>query len=85
MVIDSSAIIAFLRSEPEAVEIEALLDRTADLRMSAFSVFESRVVLYVRFGPQGSAGLVLLLAKAGVLVEPFDVESLLHCIAITSE
>jgi ribonuclease VapC len=74
MVIDTSAIIAFLRSEPEADEIEDLLDQSADLRMSAFTALECRVVLHTRFGPHAAADFDLLVVKAGILVEPFDAE-----------
>ena len=74
MVIDTSAIIAFLRAEPEADDIEALLDRTAGLLMSAFTAFECRVVLHTRFGPQASTGFDLLLVRAGIVLQPFDAE-----------
>jgi ribonuclease VapC len=74
MVIDTSAIIAYLRSEPEAEAIESLLDRTADLRMSAFTALECRVVLHCRYGPRAAADFDLLVAKAGIRIEPFDDE-----------
>jgi len=74
MVIDSSAIIAFLRSEPEADAIEASLAAAPELWISAFTSLECRIVLFVRFGPWAAADFELLLAKLGVHVEPFDKE-----------
>ena len=74
MVIDTSAIIAFLRSEPEADAIEELLDTSPDLRMSSFTAFECRVVLHVRFGSRAAADFDLLLAKAEITLDPFDAE-----------
>ena len=74
MVIDTSAIIAFLRGEPEAETIEELLDSTAGSLMSAFTAFECRVVLHTRFGARAAADFDLLLVKAGISVEPFDDE-----------
>ena len=74
MVIDTSAIIAFLRNEPEAGAIEELLDSTPNAMMSAFTAFECRVVLHTRFGSRASADFDLVLAKAGIFVEPFDDE-----------
>lgn len=74
MVIDTSAVVAYLRNEPEANAIETILDEAPELRMSAFTVFECRTVLRLRFGPSAAADFELLLAKAGVLVAPFDTE-----------
>lgn len=72
MVIDTSAILAFLRGEPEADAIEALLAESADAAMSAFSVLEARVVLLARFGDHAAAELELLISKAEIKVVPFD-------------
>jgi ribonuclease VapC len=74
MVIDTSAIVAFLRSEPEADAIEELLDQEPRLRMSTFSALEARVVLGRRFGPRAVAEFEVLLVKAGVELVAFDAE-----------
>lgn len=65
MVLDSSAVIAWLRAEPEA---DAIV--TAPLLfMSAFNVFETKTVISLRF-PGAS------LSKFGVLLENLDVRIL---------
>lgn len=74
MVIDTSAIVAFLRSEAEADAIEELLDREPRLRMSTFSALQARVVLGRRFGPRAVAELEVLLVRAGIELVPFDAE-----------
>lgn len=74
MVLDTSAVIAFLCGEPEADRIEDVLDGAPELHMSAFNAFECRTVLHVRFGPRAAADFELFLFRAGVVVEPFDVE-----------
>lgn len=72
IVVDTSAMVAFLRSEPEAEAIEELLDSDSELRMSAFNVLETKVVLRTRFGAHAASDFELLLAKADIAVEPFD-------------
>jgi len=74
MVIDTSAVVAFLRSEPEADAIEEVLVNTVTLSMSAFSALESRVVLHRRFGPRAVADFDLLVSKAGIEIVAFDAE-----------
>ena len=74
MVIDTSAVIAFLRSEPEADRVEALLERAPELRMSAFTAFECRTVLHLRFGVRAATDFEAFLARAEVVVDPFDAE-----------
>jgi len=74
MVIDTSAVVAFLQSEPEADRIEQVLEHASELHMSAFNAFECRTVLYVRYGARGAADFELFLARAGIVVEPFDAE-----------
>lgn len=74
MVIDSSAIIAWMRNEPEADRIEDALDSVARLRMSAFNVFECRGVLLRRFGEAAVGEFDVLLMRLGVAIEPFGEE-----------
>ena len=74
LVIDTSAIVAFLRSEPEADAIETVLAEADEIHVSAFTVFEARVVLARRFGPHASADFELLLAKLQAEIAPFDAE-----------
>ena len=72
MVVDTSAIIAFLRGEPEADRIETRLDEATELRMSAFNAFECRAVLLRRFGESAVGDFDLLVVRAGIVLDPFD-------------
>ena len=74
MVVDTSAVIAFLRGEAGADRIEILLDETSELRMSAFNAFECRVVLLRRFGESAVGDFDLLVVRAGVILNPFDAD-----------
>jgi ribonuclease VapC len=72
MVLDSSAIIAWLRDEPEAVAIEHLLTADSDCHVSAVTVFECRTVVCGRFGLQVLGELDRFLGRIDALVHPFD-------------
>jgi ribonuclease VapC len=71
MVLDSSAVIAWIRAEPEADAIRDALLEAPLLFMSAFNVFETRTVLSRQF--RGSfAQFEVLLENLNVRVLPFD-------------
>jgi ribonuclease VapC len=73
IVVDTSAIIAMLLGEAEAFQYENLLAAASDVRMSAVTDYETRVVLR----PRGRAMINrydALLAEIGVSIVPFDQE-----------
>jgi ribonuclease VapC len=72
MVIDTSAVIAFLRDEPEAAAIERAIAAAHTVRMSAITAFECRIVALRQFGQAMLDGFEVLLAKAGARIDPFD-------------
>jgi ribonuclease VapC len=72
MVLDSSAVIAWLRSEPEAVAIERLLAANSECHASAVTVFECRTVVWGRFGLHVLGELDRFLARTDPVVHPFD-------------
>lgn len=72
MVIDSSAILAHLYAEPEALAIEAALDHAEQRVMSAVSVLECRIGLQRRLGPGAVARFDYLIQAAEFEVAPFD-------------
>jgi ribonuclease VapC len=72
IVVDTSAVIAYLRSEPEAASVEGVLTSGDELAMSAVSAFETRIVLGARFGPSVVQSFELFLVRAAVAVHPFD-------------
>src|SRR4051794_40179911 len=74
MVIDTSAMIAFLRDEPEAAAIEDAIS-TAEIRaVSAFTIFEARTVTLRRFGMPTLGELEGFLARIRPEVHAFDAD-----------
>lgn len=74
MVIDTSAVVASLNAEPDADRFRAALKSAAECVMSAFTVFECRTVLGMRFGDAKLREFELLLAKLPVRIVPFDAD-----------
>ncbi len=72
MVIDGSAIVAFLRGEREADRIEALLDDAPACHISAYTVVECRALLLARFGEDMLREFDKLIERAGMVIRPFD-------------
>lgn len=70
MVIDTSALIALLGMEAEAPRLAAAIEADATRLISAASVVEAALVIESRHGPDGGRELDLLIAKAGLSVEP---------------
>ena len=73
IVVDTSAIIAMLLGEAEAAQYANLLADAADVRMSAVTDYETRVVLRPR-GPAMIVRYDALLAEIGISIVPFDQE-----------
>ncbi len=74
MVIDTSALVALLGMEAEAARLAAAIEADATRLISAASVVEAALVIEARFGPAGGRELDLLIAKAGLSVEPVTAE-----------
>ena len=70
MVIDTSALIALLGMEPEAARLAAAIEADGTRLISAATILEAAVVIESRYGPDGGRELDLLVAKAGLSVEP---------------
>ena len=73
IVVDTSVIIAMLLGEAEAVQYRDLLAAAADIRMSAVTDYETRVVLRPR-GPAMIERYDALLAEIGISIVAFDQE-----------
>ena len=69
MIVDTSALIAMLREEPEAEEFRDRLLDAANVRISAGTLVEARIVAA---RTDNDAELSRLLATAAVDVVPFD-------------
>jgi ribonuclease VapC len=74
MVIDTSALIAFLEDEPEASRIATALTSGAALRVSTATVLEAGIVVEARRGEHGGRELDLLLHRLGVEQVPVTAE-----------
>lgn len=74
MVIDTSAIIAILRAEPEAPRLAARIERAVARRISAASYVEIGAVMDGSHDPIVSRRMDELLDAIGAIVEPVSVE-----------
>ena len=74
MVIDTSAIIAILLKEPEAVAFSMFISNDARLLMSAVSALEAAIVIEAKKGEAGGRELDLLLHRSQIEIVPMNVE-----------
>lgn len=74
MIVDTSALVALLRKEPEALAIRDAMAEAAQRFISAFTLFEARTVLWGRHGPAMLHELQELLDAWGPEVRAFDAE-----------
>ncbi len=74
MIVDSSAIVAILKDEPEAPSFAAaLVQPGVPKRMSAANWLESAMVIDAAQDPVVSARFDALIAAAGIAVEPVSI------------
>lgn len=69
MILDSSAVLAILRAEPEAPDFARRLEMASVCRLSAANFVEAAIVIDSRRNPIASRKFDDLLAKAGVQIE----------------
>ena len=74
MVIDSSALLATLREEPERRKFNEAIEMADSRRMSAVTFVESSMVVESRFGAEGVRDLDRLIERAEVEIVPVDVQ-----------
>ena len=77
MILDTSAVIAILRLEPEAVEFARIIERTSQPRMSAVSYVEAGAVIDGSKDPVASRRFDELIEAAQVVIEPVTEEQAL--------
>lgn len=70
MIIDTSAIVAILRSEPDARVFASAIENAADRRISAVNFVESAVVIDVSRNPIASRRLDDFFRVAQIVIEP---------------
>ncbi len=76
MVIDTSAVLAILFGEREAVRFASMIDADPTRIMSSASVLEASMVAGARKGPSGERELDMLLLKSGIETIAFNEEQL---------
>lgn len=74
MVLDTSAIIAILRDEPERRQFNEAIESAQTRSLSTASFVECSMILESRYGADGVRDLDLLIAKANVIQMPVDEE-----------
>jgi ribonuclease VapC len=72
VIIDSSALIAILLAEPEALACAEAIESAADRRISAVNYVEAAVVIDGRGDPIASGRFDDLLREASIAIEPVD-------------
>ena len=74
MIVDSSALIAILTDEPDALTLSQILDLPAIVRVSTASYLETSIVLDKHRDPVLSAKLDGLIESAKIVIEPVTPE-----------
>jgi ribonuclease VapC len=76
IVVDTSAVYAILRAEPDSTLFKEALSRATELFISSLSVFECKTVLWRRLGIDSSAEVYEILRLWSVQVVPFNEDQL---------
>jgi ribonuclease VapC len=70
MIVDSSALVAILKREPEQTAFAVLLETTKDVRISAATYFETSIVIDSLRQPAASRMFDDLIERSGIVIEP---------------
>lgn len=76
IVVDTSALVAILKVEPDAAELLRCLGESRTNRMATATLLEAQMVVISQLGDSGLAELELLLSRAQVQPTPFDTNHL---------
>jgi len=74
MIVDTSALVAILKLEPERVPFAEILDRAESLRISAVTYLEMSIVMDSRRSPALSREVDEIIERFNVQIEPVTVE-----------
>jgi ribonuclease VapC len=74
VIVDSSALVAILKREPERAAYSALLETTRDVRISAATYFETCIVIDSLRQPTMSRALDDLVERSRIAIEPVTAE-----------
>lgn len=72
MVIDTSALVAILRNEPERKQLVLAFEQAEHRVLSAVSFVETSIVIGSRYGPEGLRDLDLFIGKARIEIVSVD-------------
>ena len=70
--IDTSALLAILKVEPEALAFVDALQQPGPRHLSTATLLETRIVVERQLGPAGQAELDLLLSRADIAAMPLE-------------
>lgn len=76
IVVDTSALVAILKVEPDAAQLLSCLGESPANRISMATLMEAQVVVINQLGDPGLVELELLLSRAQVQTIPFDAHHL---------
>lgn len=71
MIVDTSALIAILKGEPDAEPLTRLIFEAEKVKISAATLVEARTVVRVHTGPVGARQLESLIRELGIEIIPF--------------
>jgi ribonuclease VapC len=71
VIVDSSALVAIIRGEPDGPEFVARIEPNS-CKISAASLFETTIVIDAQQSPDGSRALDEFVREAAINVVPFD-------------
>jgi ribonuclease VapC len=74
MIVDSSALVAILKREPEQAAFSALLESTKDVKMSAATYFETAIVIDSLRDTLMSNLLDDIIERSKIVIEPVTAE-----------
>jgi ribonuclease VapC len=74
MIVDTSALVAILRDEPESLAFAKTLDEADTLRISAATYLEMSIVIDSRGDPVLSREIDELIEKFSIMIEPVTAE-----------
>jgi len=74
MIVDTSALVAIIKREPEQAAFSVILEAEKDLRISAATYFEASIVLDGLRKPDISRALDDLIERAQIEIEPVTAE-----------
>ena len=72
MIVDTSAMLAILQSEPERRQFNEAIEAAAIVRMSAATYVETSIVIEARFGAEGIRDLDRFIEVAAIELEALD-------------